>query len=129
MEIPGYSSQVKIQILALRLASISQTRRWCIMPTYFKISVIKFVKGDLDLHCLRRLHESVQTTVYLSEISYATMQTCPMALTLAMLGPLIRSYMCSWGWPDKWFKSNTKRWLMSLSPIYRCFVQTMKLSL
>lgn len=45
IEIPGYSFQVKRQILALRLASISQTRRWCITPTDFKIPAWRFLQG------------------------------------------------------------------------------------
>ena len=52
--------------------------------------------ADLDLHCLQRLHESVQTTVYLFETSDATKQICPMTFTLVMAGtldPLIHGFV------------------------------------
>ena len=37
---------------------------------------------------MQRLHESVQTTVYLFETSDATKRICPMTLTLATVGTL-----------------------------------------
>ena len=45
-----------------------------------------FCKVNLDLHCLQKPNDSVQTTVYLFETSDATMQICPMTLTLAKVG-------------------------------------------
>ena len=37
---------------------------------------------------MQRLHESVQTTVYLFETSDATRRICPMTFTLVMVGTL-----------------------------------------
>ena len=50
----------------------------------------------MDLHCLQRLHKSVQTTVYLFETSDATKRICPMTFTLVMAGtldPLIHGFV------------------------------------
>ena len=67
------------------------------MTTNFKIALrLFFCKDDLDLHCLQRLHESVQTTVYLFETSDATKRICPMTFTLVMAGtldPLIHGFV------------------------------------
>ena len=67
------------------------------MPTYFNIPVRRPGKADLDLHCLQKLHERVQTTVYLFETSDATMQICPMTLTLYMVGTLDPLNTCARG--------------------------------
>ena len=61
----------------LTYSSMSQTRQWCIMPTDLKIPLRRFCKADLDQLCLKRLHESGQTTVYNFETSYATKRICP----------------------------------------------------
>ena len=45
---------------------------------------------------MQRLHESVQTTVYLFETSDATKRICPMTFTLVMAGtldPLIHGFV------------------------------------
>ena len=83
--ITGYNSKVKRQILALRLASTSKTRL-VHYADLFQDSVEK-VSVRL-LHSLQGLRESVQTTVYLFKTSDATMQICPMTLTLAVVGTL-----------------------------------------